>query len=501
MISIKQDLLSSLVSSRYVSITRLGSVLDTTALGIPLRQLVLAPINNNCTSSSGCKYLTDLHYCGPINKHLQKEKPDIVRYYEVSFGSIPTEDFFSTGTYMPFRSLGKHSPQIGMINNCSYIDPPSTPISQDIDEDTICNKTHLSLTCRKSEMCVCTHIESVPLNKVVELVFYSPDAAGSPINHPMHHHGVSYQVRGMGTFDDDFVVNEHNVRKLHECGKMYSNKSGKYPLMDTVPLFAHGYLVYRIYTDNPDNELSDNAAIFDLEVGLTSGSNKPTSESKEGGDRVFGWGCYSPNIWVSNLPPIMSIRMGAPVPGWPVPEDDLNLRTPDQDSNHDFPVIGSQIYKESIALDNEATEVNLISNIGQVSQRWFNDVATSSVLPNTAPLGVAESEEIWQQLTERKMPYYFFGDIRILETIWLRPASVEQLTNAVVLRSTVDHGEIKYVQSFVVQRREIKDLQACMDNKLHRSKAPVLHILVYCESSALDHVATNAVNLFCSQNY
>nr|CAD7586405.1 unnamed protein product [Timema genevievae] len=73
------------------------------------------------------------------------------------------------------NALGKHDPQLGMINNISDFDLEGPIISQYIDEDIICNKTHLSPTCRKSEICVCKHIETLPLNKVVELVFYSPD--------------------------------------------------------------------------------------------------------------------------------------------------------------------------------------------------------------------------------------------------------------------------------------------------------------------------------------
>nr|CAD7264259.1 unnamed protein product [Timema shepardi] len=138
-------------------------------------------------------------------------------------------------------TLGGDSVEMGRINNISYVDPPVTPISQHLSENYICNRTHLSHTCKKSEMCVCTHIEYLPLNKVVEFVFYNPDNPQSTLNHPMHHHGVSYQVRGMGTFPANFKVNEHNVRKLHESGKLCSNRD-KYPLMDTVPLFAHGYL-------------------------------------------------------------------------------------------------------------------------------------------------------------------------------------------------------------------------------------------------------------------
>nr|CAD7407885.1 unnamed protein product [Timema cristinae] len=157
---------------------------------------------------------------------------------------------FGGNTFMPFRTLGPGPPEVGMINNKSYIDPPSPPISQHLDENYICNSTHMSKTCRKSEKCVCTHIEYLPLNKVVEFVYYNPDNPNSTLNHPMHHHGVSFQVRGMGTFPDNFVVNECNVRKFHESGMMCS-KQKKYPLMDTVPLFAHGYLVYRIYTSNP----------------------------------------------------------------------------------------------------------------------------------------------------------------------------------------------------------------------------------------------------------
>nr|CAD7200514.1 unnamed protein product [Timema douglasi] len=149
-----------------------------------------------------------------------------------------------------YRALGQDSVEMGLINNISYVDPPGTPISQHIDENYICNRTHLSRTCKKSEICVCTHIEYLPLNKVVEFVFYNPDSPQSTLNHPMHHHGVSFQVRGMGTFPANFKVNEHNVRELHESGKLCS-KRDKYPLMDTVPLFAHGYLVYRIYTSNP----------------------------------------------------------------------------------------------------------------------------------------------------------------------------------------------------------------------------------------------------------
>ena len=63
-------------------------------------------------------------------------------------------------------------------------------------QELFCNSRSVGGNC-SSEFCECVHVEKVDLRDVVEFVLVD-EGKTFDANHPMHLHGYSYRVVGMG---------------------------------------------------------------------------------------------------------------------------------------------------------------------------------------------------------------------------------------------------------------------------------------------------------------
>lgn len=140
---------------------------------------------------------------------------------------------------------------ISLIDEVSYISPPSPMLSQykDIPEEFYCNGDNRPTDC--GENCQCTHKIDIPLNAIVEVVLVD-EVQQVNISHPFHLHGSSFYVLGMGRSPDSTIkrMNLKHALDLDQRG-MLERQYLKPSLKDTVAVPNNGYAVLRFRADNP----------------------------------------------------------------------------------------------------------------------------------------------------------------------------------------------------------------------------------------------------------
>ncbi|XP_037951148.1 laccase-like [Teleopsis dalmanni] len=108
-----------------------------------------------------------------------------------------------------------------------------------------CNKTHqenLGFNCR-SRHCRCTNVIQVPAFKETEFVI----SAITNSAHPIHLHGYTFRVVGMGVLGENLINNIEEIDRKTPLSRRNRNA----PLKDTVQVPAFGYTIIRFYADNP----------------------------------------------------------------------------------------------------------------------------------------------------------------------------------------------------------------------------------------------------------
>ncbi|XP_033126584.1 laccase-1-like [Anneissia japonica] len=160
--------------------------------------------------------------------------------------------------YITLRSYAiyKHPKDPGYLNGFLAVDnviytPPLLPfVTNEPDDSDICqstlNKTFY-YTCGMKQ-CVCTNILKIKLGKVVEIVFLNTDE--DIIQHPMHMHGGSFRLLGLGSFHTKKMTLD-NVIQLDKEGGLLRNSPVKAALKDTVMVPSNGYAILRMKAENP----------------------------------------------------------------------------------------------------------------------------------------------------------------------------------------------------------------------------------------------------------
>ncbi|XP_017140747.1 laccase [Drosophila miranda] len=108
-----------------------------------------------------------------------------------------------------------------------------------------CNSSqqaHMGFNC-KQRHCQCSNVIQVPANKNVEFVISSK----SNTPHPVHLHGYTFQVVGMG------VLGETKIGQIEEIDRLKAlpRRGRSAPLKDSVQVPAFGYTIIRFYSDSP----------------------------------------------------------------------------------------------------------------------------------------------------------------------------------------------------------------------------------------------------------
>ncbi|XP_011290564.1 uncharacterized protein LOC101887614 [Musca domestica] len=108
-----------------------------------------------------------------------------------------------------------------------------------------CNRTQqmsLGFNCQKRH-CRCTNVIQVPAFKYIEMVI-----AGKSITaHPVHLHGFTFEVVGMGVLGPDKIDKIEQIDRKTPLPR----RTTKAPQKDTVAVPAYGYTIIRFYTNNP----------------------------------------------------------------------------------------------------------------------------------------------------------------------------------------------------------------------------------------------------------
>lgn len=157
---------------------------------------------------------------------------------------------------------------ISLIDEISFISPPSPILSQydDIPTTYFCNGDNRPANC--AENCECTHKIDLPLNALVEVVLID-EVQQINISHPFHLHGAPFYVIGMGR-----SLEENNTRMnlklaLELDRKGLLERSYIQPaLRDTVAVPHNGYTVIRFRADNPGIWLFHCHFQFHIVIGM-----------------------------------------------------------------------------------------------------------------------------------------------------------------------------------------------------------------------------------------
>ncbi|XP_017471070.1 PREDICTED: laccase-21-like, partial [Rhagoletis zephyria] len=157
---------------------------------------------------------------------------------------------------------------ISLIDEISYVSPPSTILSQydDIPPELFCNSDNRPAKC--GENCECVHKVDIPLGAVVEVVLVD-EVQQINISHPFHLHGTSFVVLGMGR-SPDMQLQRMNLQHALELDKrgLLERRFLKPALKDTVAVPNNGYAVLRFRADNPGVWLFHCHFQFHIVIGM-----------------------------------------------------------------------------------------------------------------------------------------------------------------------------------------------------------------------------------------
>ncbi|GJQ77051.1 Mco1 [Trypoxylus dichotomus] len=177
-----------------------------------------------------------------------KGTPDFKYVIELAVNAVDHPMFHKSGAYGYYEvtdtSLRRPTPQVNHITMLFKSTPLLSGRSY-LTEDSFCNVTTLANSHCESEYCGCTHVEKIPLNSLVELIFVD-SMAGT--NHPIHLHGYSFRVVGMEHFNE--LVNKETILEMDEAGLLPRNFDNP-PLKDTANVPASGYTIVRFIANNP----------------------------------------------------------------------------------------------------------------------------------------------------------------------------------------------------------------------------------------------------------
>lgn len=141
--------------------------------------------------------------------------------------------------------------------------PPSPLLLARPSTNNFCNSSSINETCKEG-YCECSHVLSVRLNSIVEIIIVD-EGVTFDANHPFHLHGHSFRVVGMRRLANDTTIEE--VKAFDEAGLLKRNLK-RPPIKDTVTVPDGGYTVLRFKADNPGYWLFHCHIEFHVEIGM-----------------------------------------------------------------------------------------------------------------------------------------------------------------------------------------------------------------------------------------
>nr|ALQ52760.1 laccase BP76 [Neocapritermes taracua] len=215
---------------------------------------VLNPQNATCAEGEGGVCVSQLVASIPDKHNVLDRKPDenIVLgfgFYNYLHGPNP----FNRGIYDRFFVVPDRNLMNSVMNNISFIAPPSPPLSQgrDIPDDVYCPIGRSGFPqCPASDtmegFCECVHLFRVPLGANVQIVMGDVTPA-SDLHHPFHLHGYDFFVIAMDQFRNGETLDSISSNLLETNLKQSSLPARK----DTIAVPSNGYAAIRFKADNP----------------------------------------------------------------------------------------------------------------------------------------------------------------------------------------------------------------------------------------------------------
>lgn len=151
------------------------------------------------------------------------------------------------------------------LNHISMKLPSSPLLVARPPADNFCNTTSIDKKCRDlTGYCECSHVLSVKLNSVVEVIIVD-EGKTFDANHPFHLHGHNFRVVGMRRLNASTTVDQ--VKALDKAGLLKRNLKNA-PLKDTITVPDGGYTAIRFKADNPGYWLFHCHIEFHVEIGM-----------------------------------------------------------------------------------------------------------------------------------------------------------------------------------------------------------------------------------------
>lgn len=129
--------------------------------------------------------------------------------------------------------------------------------------ENFCNASSIEESCKEG-YCECSHVLSVKLNSVVEIIIVD-EGVTFDANHPFHLHGHSFRVVGLRRLATETTIEQ--IKAFDEAGLLKRNLKNA-PIKDTVTVPDGGYTVIRFKADNPGYWLFHCHIEFHVEIGM-----------------------------------------------------------------------------------------------------------------------------------------------------------------------------------------------------------------------------------------
>ncbi|XP_055378333.1 uncharacterized protein LOC129610041 [Condylostylus longicornis] len=195
--------------------------------------------------------VSNLKNAKKADKGVLIDRPDVKIFLPFRFYFYRPEELFTANTYQRYLVAPGADHLISLIDEISYVPPPSPMLSQldDIPPELFCNGDNRPPACGPN--CECVHTIDIPLGAIVEIVLVD-EVQQTNLSHPFHLHGASFHVIGMGRSPDTTVkkINLKHALELDRRGALRRDFA-KPPLKDTVAVPNNGYTILRFRADNP----------------------------------------------------------------------------------------------------------------------------------------------------------------------------------------------------------------------------------------------------------
>ncbi|XP_075986047.1 uncharacterized protein LOC142983100 [Anticarsia gemmatalis] len=193
-----------------------------------------------------------------------KEVADYQFYVAYDFYAKNNSHFHRSPYYgyyqVPHKLNRLYTPQ---LNHISMKLPSSPLLTARPSPDNFCNASSIDESCLES-YCECSHVLSVKLNSVVEIIIVD-EGVTFDANHPFHLHGHSFRVVGLRRLAKEITIDE--IKAYDKAGLLKRNLKNA-PIKDTVTVPDGGYTVIRFKADNPGYWLFHCHIEFHVEIGM-----------------------------------------------------------------------------------------------------------------------------------------------------------------------------------------------------------------------------------------